>query len=197
VVSIKTNRQLLRQLPLHRDAMKKHFALLLLFMGALPSIDISVKAQTMDIPASESGDDESVPDEKTPADASPKLQKQEKVKKEKQQPDDEKQIESNVAILQGLNKVIGRVSTFEAPLGTLSNFENLEIIVRKCWKSSPDERPENAALLEIREIRSGEAPRQIFLGWMLSSSPGLSSLEHPVYDITVISCEYRKDIEIN
>lgn len=177
--------------------MKRHFALLLLFLSVYTAPITHVFAQTMDIPASESGEDEPAPEEKITPEPGVKPSKQENAKKEKQQPDNEKQVESNVAILQGLNKVIGRVSTFEAPLGTLSNFENLEIIVRKCWKSPPDERPENAALLEVREVRTGEAPKQIFLGWMLSSSPGLSSLEHPVYDITVISCEYRKDIEAN
>jgi len=173
--------------------MNRLVALLFLLSSVLPAFPCY--AQTMDIPASESSDDESAPEEKKPVEADLKSQKQDK--SQKQSSESEKQVESNVAVLQGLNKVMGRVSTFEAPLGTLSNFENLEIIVRKCWKSPPDEHPENAALLEIREVRAGEAPRQIFLGWMLSSSPGLSSLEHPVYDITVISCEYKKNIEAN
>ncbi len=105
--------------------------------------------------------------------------------------------ESNMLVLQGLNKVMGRVSTMEIPLGAMMRFENLEIIARKCWKSPPEERPENASLLEILEVKAGEEPKEIFLGWMFSSSPGLSALEHPVYDVTVLSCEYRKDIEIN
>lgn len=104
-------------------------------------------------------------------------------------------IESNLVVLRGLNKVIGRVSKLEVPLGTLARFENLEIIARKCVKSPPDEQPENVALLEIRELKSGESPKQIFLGWMLSSNPAISSLEHPVYDIMVLSCEYRKNLE--
>ncbi len=108
---------------------------------------------------------------------------------------DEKPVESNVAVLRGLNKVIGRVSNIEVPLGTVARFENLEIIARKCWKAPPEDRPENAILLEVREIKAGEAPKQIFLGWMFSSSPSISGLEHPVYDITAISCEFRKDIE--
>lgn len=122
--------------------------------------------------------------------------KQDKKQKESEKSEDSAvQEESNTVILRGLNKVIGRASTLEATLGTILRFENLEIIARKCVKSAPDERPENAALLEIREIKIGEEPKQIFLGWMLSSSPALSSLEHPVYDITVLSCEFRKDVE--
>lgn len=103
--------------------------------------------------------------------------------------------EINAIRLQGLNKVTARVSTLEGPLGTSLRFGNLEIIARRCWKAPPEERPENAALLEIRELKSDEAPQTVFTGWMFSSSPGLSALEHPVYDVTVISCEHREGME--
>ena len=103
--------------------------------------------------------------------------------------------ETNLVVLQGLNKVMGRVYTLEIPLGTVARFENLEIIARKCVKSKPNEPLENAALLEIREVKTDEEPKQVFLGWMFSSSPSISSLEHPVYDVTVISCEARANLE--
>ena len=92
-------------------------------------------------------------------------------------------------ILQGLNKVTARAQEIEAPIGSVIRFGTIEIIAHNCWKSAPDERPENAALLEISEIRQGEAPKQIFLGWMFSSTPGLSALEHPFYDVTVVKCQ--------
>lgn len=101
----------------------------------------------------------------------------------------------NTIILQGLNKVTGKISRLDGPLGTLLRFGNLEILARKCWKSPPEERPENAALLEIMELKPSEPPKNIFLGWMFSSSPGLSGLEHPVYDITVLNCESRDELE--
>lgn len=90
--------------------------------------------------------------------------------------------------LEGLNKVTGRTSHLTAPVGTVMRFGSLEIVARRCWKSEPEDRPENAALLEIFELRPSEEPQKIFLGWMFSSSPGLSGLEHPVYDVTVLSC---------
>lgn len=101
----------------------------------------------------------------------------------------------NTVALQGLNKVTGHLSRLEGPVGTVLRFGNLEIITRRCWKSSPEERPENAALLDISELKPGEASQRIFLGWMFSSSPGLSGLEHPVYDITVLDCEDSKEPE--
>lgn len=101
----------------------------------------------------------------------------------------------NTVVLQGLNKVTGHISKLDAPLGTVMRFGTLEIIARRCWKSPPEERPEDAALLDIRELKPGEGPHNIFLGWMFSSSPGLSALEHAVYDVNVLACEYHSDPE--
>jgi hypothetical protein len=103
----------------------------------------------------------------------------------------------NTVILQGLNKVTGRISRLEAPLGTVMRFGKIELIARRCWRSPIDERPENAGLIEVWEMKPGESPQQIFLGWIFSSSPGLSGLEHPVYDITILSCESYADPEIH
>lgn len=103
----------------------------------------------------------------------------------------EQDIAYNTIVLRGLNKVTGSTSRLESPVGVVTRFGTLEIVARRCWKSPPDEQPENAGLLEVYELKPGEAPEKIFLGWMFSSSPGLSSLEHAVYDITVMSCESK------
>ena len=93
------------------------------------------------------------------------------------------------AILQGLDKVTGRVMSIEAPVGATVHFGTLEIIVRTCRKRPPEEQPETAAFLDIWELRSGEPAASLFRGWMFASSPALSSLEHAVYDIWVVDCE--------
>ena len=95
----------------------------------------------------------------------------------------------NILVLQGLNKVTAKIEEIIAPVGTVVRFGNLEIIARACWQAPPEARPENAALLEVSELKPGEQPARIFAGWMFSSSPALSALEHPVYDLTVIRCE--------
>lgn len=100
----------------------------------------------------------------------------------------------NTVIMQGLNKVNGHISRIETRIAGPVRFENIEITPVRCWKAPPDERAENAVLLEIREIKKKAEPQKIFLGWMFSSSPGLSGLEHPLYDIRVLSCEYRVNI---
>lgn len=94
----------------------------------------------------------------------------------------------DTAILQGLDKVTGRVMTIETPVGSSVHFGTLEIIVRTCRKRPPEDQPETAAFLDIWEIRTGEAATSLFRGWMFASSPALSALEHPVYDIWVLDC---------
>jgi hypothetical protein len=92
------------------------------------------------------------------------------------------------AILQALDKVTARVSTIEAPVGQAIRFGTLEVIVRHCDKRPPEETPESSAFLDIWEVRPGEAAVSLFRGWMFASSPALSALEHPVYDIWVLEC---------
>jgi len=94
-----------------------------------------------------------------------------------------------IAILQGLDKITARVSRFEVPVGKSANFFTLSVVVRDCEKSAPEDRPENAAFVEIYENRPGEEKSRLFSGWMFSSSPALSALEHPVYDVNLLECK--------
>jgi hypothetical protein len=93
-----------------------------------------------------------------------------------------------VALLQGLDKITARVSKFEAPVGAAVRFGTLSLRVRDCEKSSPEEAPENAAFVEVDEARQGEVRTRLFSGWMFASSPALSALEHPVYDVILLEC---------
>jgi hypothetical protein len=98
------------------------------------------------------------------------------------------QLPQRAAALQGLDKVTARVSTISIEIERPVRFGTLEITMRACHKRPPEEPPENAAFLEIRELRLGEQPRQLFSGWMFSSSPALNPLQHPVYDVWVLEC---------
>ena len=93
-----------------------------------------------------------------------------------------------VAVLQGLNKITARVSEIEARLDRFVVFGTLEITIRACFKAPPEEQPESAAYLEIKDIKPGEEAELLFTGWMFASSPALSALEHPVYDVWVLDC---------
>lgn len=94
----------------------------------------------------------------------------------------------DVAVLQGLDKVTARVVTVEAPVGAPVHFGALEIIVRACKKRRPEDQPESAAFLDIWELHKDQPAQALFRGWMFASSPALSSMEHPVYDLWVLDC---------
>ena len=96
---------------------------------------------------------------------------------------------TTVAVLQGLDKVTARISTLDAPIGQVVHFGTLEITAHACSKTPPEEAPEAAAFLEIWEAKPGEQRREEFTGWMFASSPALSALEHPVYDVWVLDCK--------
>ncbi len=94
------------------------------------------------------------------------------------------------ARLRALDKVTGRTSTFNIPVGQEFIFGKLTIAVRTCKKRPPIEPPESAVFLQIVEKQQAKSKdfTPIFSGWMFASSPSLSALEHPVYDVWLVEC---------
>ncbi len=97
-------------------------------------------------------------------------------------------IPMDTVLLQGLDKITARVSTIKVPVGETVTFGALQITARACDKHPPEETPEAAAFLEVVEVKPDEKPVLRFSGWMFASSPALSALEHPVYDLIVLDC---------
>lgn len=114
--------------------------------------------------------------------------------------------QKNTATLRALDKITGRSTDIEVKVGEPVVFGSLQVEVKTCYQTPPEEAPESAAFLRIAstqpvavetmevavaadtvETVSDENP-VLFSGWMYASSPGLSALEHPVYDIWVIRC---------
>lgn len=103
-----------------------------------------------------------------------------------------------VVKLQSLEKTTARTSTFEANVGSTVKFGSLFIKVQACRKSQPIEQPEAASFLQIWQVNKDreteeETPEWIFSGWMFASSPGLSSMDHPTYDVWVLDCLQKKE----
>lgn len=99
-------------------------------------------------------------------------------------------LEGKVATIQALDKITARISTLTAPVGVPRKFGTLEVTVQRCVFHPPEETPENGAFVVIRDLGydKSEQPTDVFSGWMFSSSPAISALEHPVYDITILVC---------
>jgi len=100
-----------------------------------------------------------------------------------------------IVVLRALDKITARVSIIEVPVGETVEFGSLEITARYCDKRPPTETPESAAFIEVVEAKPGEAPAQRFSGWMFASSPALSAMDHPVYDLWVIDCTNASSAE--
>ena len=99
-------------------------------------------------------------------------------------------LDGRVATMQALDKITARISTLSAPVGEARRFGTLEVTIQRCAFHPPEETPENAAYVVVRDLGydTSAAPAEVFSGWMFSSSPAISALEHPVYDITLLTC---------
>ena len=91
--------------------------------------------------------------------------------------------------LRALDKITARITEIDLPVGEEGHFGTLALKALHCRTRPPIEPPETFAYLEIDDIKRGGARARVFEGWMVASSPALNALEHPVYDVWVISCK--------
>ena len=99
-----------------------------------------------------------------------------------------REIDMNTVQMQAMDKITGRVSVIEAPVNSEIRFGSFSIVVRACKTRPPEETPENYAFVDVVDNYNGENPVNIFKGWMLSSSPALNAVEHPIYDVWLLQC---------
>ncbi|MFM8988813.1 MAG: DUF2155 domain-containing protein [Alphaproteobacteria bacterium] len=93
------------------------------------------------------------------------------------------------ATLQALEKVAGRVHRMDAVVGQPARWAGLDVTVRACMLRASDDVPDSVAFVEVSERRPGsDVVVRIFSGWMFASSPAISALEHPVYDVWLVEC---------
>lgn len=102
-------------------------------------------------------------------------------------------IDYPIVQLRSLDKITARTQVFEAQVGKTIKFGSVYIKVQACRKAPELEQPESAAFLQIWEVPSETdneetKPEWIFSGWMFASSPGLSAMDHPIYDVWVLDC---------
>ena len=94
-------------------------------------------------------------------------------------------VEARVLHLRGLDNLNGTVEDIDMAVGETTRYGHLEITAEDCLVPRSDPQGDAFAFLQIRDIRE-ETPR--FSGWMFASSPALSALDHPRYDVWVLSC---------
>ena len=93
-------------------------------------------------------------------------------------------------VLQGLDKETARILSFGGRVGETVRFRTLDIAIRRCQRTPPDEPPERAAFLQIYDVDPDTGKRTMaFSGWMFKSKPALSAMDHPIYDVWVKDCK--------
>lgn len=96
--------------------------------------------------------------------------------------------------LRALDKSTARTTTFEVAVGSTIQYGSLYIKVQSCRKAEPIDKPESAAFLQVWELPPEQNDsRWVFSGWMFASSPALSAMDHPVYDVWVLSCTGKEE----
>ncbi len=89
----------------------------------------------------------------------------------------------------GLDKITGRIITFEVAINETVQFGTLQITPRVCYSRPLTEQPQTDAFAQVDEIDENKQEKRIFSGWMFADSPGLHGVEHPIYDVWLIGCK--------
>jgi hypothetical protein len=93
------------------------------------------------------------------------------------------------AVFSGLDKITGRIISFDVAINETVQFGALQVTPRVCYTRPPTEAPNTDAFIEVDEITLQGEIRRLFTGWMYAASPGLHAIEHPIYDIWLSDCK--------
>ncbi len=103
-------------------------------------------------------------------------------------------IKNAVAEFSGLDKITGRIITFDVYIDETVQFGALQVTPRVCYSRPASETPRTSSFVEVDEITLDRKIRRIFTGWMFADSPGLNAVEHPVYDVWLKSCKEKSEV---
>ena len=106
---------------------------------------------------------------------------------------EESNIQKNEKIyinITALDKITAKTSEIKLSINEKKFFGSLEIKALKCQFSENNESTDMVAYLQVKDLSSKDN-NQVFLfnGWTFASSPTLQSIDHPIYDLWITSCE--------
>ena len=103
-------------------------------------------------------------------------------------------ITNPVAEFTGIDKITGRIITFDVYIDETVQFGALQVTPRVCYSRPETEEPKTDSFVEVDEITLDRKIRRIFTGWMFAESPGLNAVEHAVYDVWLKGCKQKSDV---
>jgi hypothetical protein len=98
-------------------------------------------------------------------------------------------ITNKTAVFSGLDKITGRIITFDVSINETVQFGALRITPRACYTRPSTETQNTTGFVEVQEIELDGGVKHLFGGWMFANSPGLHGVEHPIYDVWLIDCK--------
>jgi hypothetical protein len=93
------------------------------------------------------------------------------------------------AVFAGLDKITGRITSFDVAIEETVQFGALRVTPHACYSRPPTETPRTDAFIDVDEVTLQGEVRRVFTGWMFATSPGLHAVEHPIYDIWLTDCK--------
>lgn len=109
-------------------------------------------------------------------------------------PSHAERLSNPVAVFSGIDKITGRITTFDVYVGETVQFGALQVTPKVCYSRDDTEAQKITTFVEVDEITLDRKIRRIFTGWMFADSPGLNAVEHPVYDVWLKECKAKSDV---
>ena len=100
-------------------------------------------------------------------------------------------VEKKYASFKLLNKTTNKVFAKDILVNSKIQWETLIIEVLYCGSTPPTEIPEDYVLIDVYDTINNENIN-IYKGWMISSSPDVTPLENPIYDLWLVDCSNDK-----
>src|SRR4051812_14720354 len=74
-------------------------------------------------------------------------------------------VSNPVAVFSGIDKITGRITTFDVYIGETVQFGALQVTPRVCYSRDDTEAPKTTTFVEVDEITLDRKIRRIFTGW--------------------------------
>ncbi len=100
-------------------------------------------------------------------------------------------IAGNYAVFKLLDKTTNKVTQKDINVNSKVNWDTLSLEIFACYSTPPQDIPEDYVLIEVKDALN-DKNESVYKGWMISSSPDVTPLEHPIYDLWLIDCRTDK-----
>ncbi len=98
-------------------------------------------------------------------------------------------IANPIAQFDGLDKITGRVTSFDVYIDETVQYGALQITPRACYTRPSTETQRTSVFVEVDQVSLQGDTSRIFTGWMFAESPALNAIDNAVYDIWLTDCK--------